>query len=149
MKHSVLDLLGSTLIPVLGADVAAGSARYVHLGLVAVVAVGAFPNELSVVLADNDLSVVAAYLAIVALGIKLCVHNVIVDKLHNAKNCVKVVLHIGNFNVGDSASGGESLELRLKGELIKRVDRLGYVYVLGVCDIVSVGNALNYAKSLL
>ena len=44
MQHSVHDLLGSTLVPVLGADVAAGSASYIHLALVGVATIGADPN---------------------------------------------------------------------------------------------------------
>ena len=150
MKDSVLYLLGSALIPVLSTDVSAGAASNVHLGLVAVLAVGAFPNVLAVLVRDDFyLSVVAAYLAVVALGIELCVHYVIINKFHNAENCIKVVLHIGNFNVGDCATGRESLELRLKRKLLKRVDRLGNVNVIRVGDIVSVGYALYDAKAVL
>ena len=38
MQHAVADLLGAALVPVLGADVAAGAAGDVHLGLVGVAA---------------------------------------------------------------------------------------------------------------
>ena len=64
MQHSVFDLLGSSLVPVLGADVAAGSAGHIHLALVGVAAVGADPNELSVVFLDLDLTVEATLLAV-------------------------------------------------------------------------------------
>ena len=83
MKNSLFNLLSSALIPELCSDVSAGSARYVHLVLITVSAVGAFPNELAVfVVNDLDLTVVSAYLAVIALGIKLCVHDVLVDVLH-------------------------------------------------------------------
>ena len=58
MKNSVLNFPGSTPVPVLRSDVAAGSARNVHLGPVAVLAVRALPNELAVVVLDLDLAVV-------------------------------------------------------------------------------------------
>ena len=41
MQHAVADLLGAALVPVLGADVAAGAAGDVHLGLVGVAALRA------------------------------------------------------------------------------------------------------------
>ena len=45
MKDSVLYLLRASLIPVLSTDISAGSARYVHLGPVAVLAVRALPKS--------------------------------------------------------------------------------------------------------
>ena len=45
MQDPVLDFLGSSLVPVLGADVAAGAAGHIHLGLVGVTAVGADPDH--------------------------------------------------------------------------------------------------------
>ena len=69
MQHSVLDLLGSSLVPVLGADIAAGAAGNVHLILVGVAAVGADPDQLAVgIFLDLDLAVVAAALAVIGFG---------------------------------------------------------------------------------
>ena len=48
MQNSFLDLLGSALIPVLSTDIAAGTSCNVHLALVAIAAIRAFPNELTV-----------------------------------------------------------------------------------------------------
>ena len=48
MQHAVADFLRPALVPVLGADVAAGSARNVHLRLVGVAALRADPDQLSV-----------------------------------------------------------------------------------------------------
>ena len=68
MQHAVADLLGSTLVPELGTDVAARTTGDIHLLLVAVAAVGALPHQLTVVLDNLDLAIVAAHLAVVALA---------------------------------------------------------------------------------
>ena len=127
MQHSVLDFLCSALVPELGADVAAGPAGHVHLVLVPVVAVGALPHQLAVVLHDLDLAVKAADLAVIALGVQLGVHDVVVDELHEAQYGREVVLHIGHFHIADGAAGGEGLELGLEGQLGEGVDLLGDV----------------------
>ena len=44
VQDPVLDLLRAALIPELGADVAAGAAGHVHLILIGVAALGAFPD---------------------------------------------------------------------------------------------------------
>ena len=114
MQDSVFYLACPTLVPILRSDISAGSSCHVHTRLVAVVTVGAFPEELAAILHNEDLSVKATLLAIVALGVQLGIHNMIVDVTHYVKNGLNVVLHIGNLNVGDRASGGECLELCLK-----------------------------------
>ena len=68
MQDAVLDFLSSTLIPVLGADIATSTAGNIHLGLVGIAALGAFPNQLAIVFADLDLTIKTAALAVVALG---------------------------------------------------------------------------------
>ena len=115
MQNSLFDFLCSSLIPILRADISAGTAGNVHLILILVTAVGASPNELSVLIFNNlDLAVVAAALAIVALGIKLGIHNIVVNISHNAEYGGDVILHIGNFNVADRTAGRETLEFRLE-----------------------------------
>ena len=71
MQHALFDFGGTALVPELGADVTAGAAGDVHGILVAVAAVRALPDELAVILDDLNLTVVAALLAIIALGVKL------------------------------------------------------------------------------
>ena len=71
MHDAISNFFRSPLVPVLRTDVAAGATRDVHRGLIAVAAVGALPLELAVLLDDLDLSVVAANLAEVALGVEL------------------------------------------------------------------------------
>ena len=83
MQDPVTNLLGTALVPELGADVAAGPPGHIHLVLVGVAALGAAPDELAVLLHDLDLTVPAADLAIVALGVQLGVDDVVVDELHH------------------------------------------------------------------
>ena len=65
MKHSLLNLLCSSLIPELCANIPTGTSRNTHLVLVSVAAVRAFPDQLSVLVSDDlDLSGVTALLAI-------------------------------------------------------------------------------------
>ena len=66
MKYAVADFLRPALVPVLGANVAAGASGDVHLRLVGVAALRAVPDEFAVgVFLDLDLAVVAADLAVV------------------------------------------------------------------------------------
>lgn len=83
MQHSVFDFLRPTLVPELGSDVSAGTSCYEQLILVAVATVRAFPDQLAGVVGhDLDLTVVAAYLAVVALGVEFRVHDIVVDEFH-------------------------------------------------------------------
>ena len=150
MKHSFLNFLSSALIPILRANVSAGTSCDVHLGLITVAAMGTFPHELAVgIIRYLDLAVKTADLAIVALGIELGVHNVVVDEFHNSEHSVDIVLHIGNLDVRDCAAGRELLELSLERKLCERVDRLGNVYVVGVGDVIFIGNTLNDTEAVL
>ena len=109
MNISMKNFICSTLIPELCADVSAGSARHVHLILIAVVAVGAFPNELAVFFHDSDLAVESAYLTVVALGVQLGIHDVVVDKLDDLQHSGQVVLHIGHFQISLPLSSAISI----------------------------------------
>ena len=69
MQHAVADFLRPSLVPELGSNIAAGTARNRHLVLVAVAAVRALPDQLSgLILDDFDLTVVAAALAVIAVS---------------------------------------------------------------------------------
>lgn len=100
MQHAVLDLLCSALVPELGPDISTCPAGYVHLVLILVPAVGAFPHEFSfLVLHDLDLAVKAAAFAVVALGVKLRVHDVLINMLHDSQHRRDIILHVGNFHI--------------------------------------------------
>ena len=149
MQHSVLDLGSSALVPELGADVAAGAAGDVQFVLVAVVALGAFPDQLAVLRHDLYLAVVAADLAVVTLGVQFGVHDVLVDELHDLDNGLEVVLHVGHLHIADGTARGELLEVALELQLREGVDLLGHVDMVGVRDIIAVRDARHKPKTLL
>ena len=60
---------------------------------------------------DLDLAIVAADLTVVALGVELGVHDVVIDKLHDLEHGRDVVLHVRHFDVADRAAGRQRLEL--------------------------------------
>ena len=72
MKHSLLNLLSSSLIPELCSDISASSSCNIHLILITVSAVRALPYKLSVIICNNlNLSCVATFLTVITLSIKL------------------------------------------------------------------------------
>ena len=86
MQYPILYLLCSPLIPELLSDITAGSSCLGKLFLIRISAVWATPLELSVTVFDNlDLSVKAAGTAVIGLGIQLRIHDVLIDKLHEAQ----------------------------------------------------------------
>ena len=149
MQDPVTNLLGTALVPELGADVAAGTAGHIHLTLVGVAALGALPDQLAIFLSNLDLTVPAADLAIVALGVQLGVDDVVVDELHYFQNGGDIVLHVGDFHVADGAAGGEVLELGFEFQLVKGVDILCHMDMVGVRDIALVGDAVDDAEAVL
>ncbi len=67
--------------------------------------VRAFPDQLSILIFFNlDLSVISTAFTVVTLCIQLCIHNVIVNILHNRKYCRNIVLHIRYFDVTDCST---------------------------------------------
>ena len=114
MQDTILDFLCSALIPVLGTDIAAGTACNIHLALIRIAAVGTDPNQLAVFLLNLDFTVETAALAVVGLGVQLRVHDVVVDILHQLQNRVDVMLHIGNFHIADGTAGTQLLEVGFK-----------------------------------
>ena len=102
-----------------------------------------------VILLDLNLAIVAAYLAVVGLGIQLGVHDVFIDELHHFQNGIDVVLHIGHFYIADGSAGGQLLELRLEAQLGKGIDVLGHMDMVGVCNVALVRNAGDHAETLL
>ena len=85
MEYPVADFLGTSLIPELSANVSAGAAGNGQLVLVVVAAVGAFPYQFAgFIFLHQDFSVETAALAVIAFGVQLCVHDIVVNKLHDA-----------------------------------------------------------------
>ena len=149
MQHPILDLLCPALVPELGADITAGAAGNVQLVLVTVAALGALPHQLAVIFNDLDLSVVAAALAVIGLGVQLGVHDVIIDELQHAYHGLQIVLHVGHFHIADGTARGQLLELALKLELGEGINVLRNMDVVTVGDIVLIGDTGHDAEPLL
>lgn len=105
MQNTLSYLLCSSLIPELRADIAACSSCDIKRILVPVMAVRAFPYKLSAILNYLYLSVKAALLAVIALGVKLGIHDVVIYELKNRYDCIYIVLKIRNFHIAYSAAG--------------------------------------------
>ena len=73
----------------------------------------------------------------------------VIDKFHDLQHSVEVLLHVRDLDIADRAAGRESLELRLKGQLVKGVDMFGHMDVIGICNIVLIRDARNDAEALL
>ena len=149
MQHPIPNLLRPSLVPELSADVAAGASGHVHLGLVSVSALGALPDEFTAFLDDFNLTIPAAALAVVALGVELGVDDVLVDELDEGQNSRDVVLHIGNLNIADGTTRRQGLELGLELQLCEGVNFLCHMDVIAVGDVVLVGDAGDHPKAAL
>ena len=99
MKYPFLYFLCSALIPKLRAYIAAGAAGNVHFRLITVFTVGTLPNKLLILFNNLYLSVIAAHLTKIALGVKLCVHDIIVNKFHNLHHSLDIIVHVGYLNI--------------------------------------------------
>ena len=146
VQHPGLDLFGLAHVPEILAQIAASAARDVHLRVILIAAVGALPL---VVVVDDDLPVIAAHLAVVALGVELGVLDVVVDEADDLLQRFQVVAHIGDLHIGDTAAGGDFLELALKGELIEGVDVLPHIHMVAVGVVALVGDVGDGAEALL
>ena len=149
MQHSVIDLLSASLIPVLAADVSAGAANHIHGALVTVVAAGAFPYKLVIILYDLYLTGEAALLAIVATGIHFGVHDVIVDVADHGDDRRNVMLHVRDLHIADGTAFGECLKVRFKFELGESVDLFCDTHMVAVGDIVLICYTGDDAETLL
>ena len=105
MKDSVLDLLGTSLIPELCSDISAGTSCHKEGVLVAVATVRTLPDQFAVIVCNYlDLSVIAALFTVVALGVELGVENIVIYESHNFQNCIDVVLKVRNFYITDGSA---------------------------------------------
>ena len=69
MQYPLGDFSHPALVKPVHTQVAADTAADIHGVLITVAAVRAFPDELAIVLHDPDLTVKAALLAVIALGV--------------------------------------------------------------------------------
>ena len=73
MKHSLFDFLRSSLIPELRADVTASTACHIHLILIMISAIWAFPNQFAIFLYNLNFTGISAYLTEITFGIQFCI----------------------------------------------------------------------------
>ena len=150
MHYPVPDFFSAPDIPPLTTNVAARTTRNIHFRLVGVAAVGALPNQLAAIVVHNlDFLIPAAHLAVVGFRVQLRIHDVVVDVLQHRQYGGNVVREVCHFDVADCSARRELLELRLKSQLIKSIDMLCDVNVIGVGDVALIGDALNHTKALL
>ena len=99
---------------------------------------------------DNlDLALIAAHLAIIALGVQLGIHNMVVNKFHHVQHRFEVILHVWHFHIADCSAGGKLLELRLKFQLGIGINLLRNMDMIAVGDIILVRNAGDHTETLL
>ena len=92
MKDSILDFLCTSLIPELCSNISTSTSCNIHLILITVSAVRAFPYKLSVIISYNlNLACVAAFLTIITLRIQFRIHDIIINKTDYLKNRRNVV----------------------------------------------------------
>ena len=150
MQHPVFYLLRPPLIPELCSDIAAGSSCDIHLILVTVAAVRALPHQLSLRIGDNlYLTVVATFLTIVALGIQLCIHDILIYILHDREHGIQIVLHIRHLDIADGAARRKLLKLRFKLQLLECVYLLGHMYMIAVRNVALIRDTRYDAKAFL
>ena len=150
MKDTLFDLLCSSLIPELGSDITTGSARYTHHILVTVATVRALPYQFSVfVFYDLDFAGISTFHTVIALGIEFCIHDVVIDILHDGKYCIDIVLHVWHFHIADRSSRRQLLELGFKFQFVKGIDVFGHMYMIAVCNVVFISYARNHTKTFL
>ena len=146
MHHSGINLFRLTHIPEILAKITACTSCNIHLRVILIAAVGALPL---VVVVDDDLPVIAAHLAVVALGVEFGVLDVVIDEADDLLQGLQIVAHIGDLHIGDAAAGGDLLELALKGKLIEGVDVLPHIHVIAVGVVaLSVTSGMEPKRSL-
>ena len=101
------------------------------------------------VLVDLNLPIISADFAVIALGVELRIHDVLIDELHNREHRRNVILQVRHLHIADCAARGELLELRLELQLAERVDLLPDIHMVAVGDVVVIRDILDDAKPLL
>lgn len=149
MQYPVLDLLSAALVPILCSDISAGTACNIHFALIRISALGADPNQLSVIFADFDLTIEATCLTVVALGVQFRIHDMIIDILHDFQNGINILLHIGYFHITDGTAGAKLLEFRFKGQLREGVNFFAHMDMVRISDVTLVCDTRDNTKTLL
>ena len=147
--YTLGNFLGFPDVPPLFAQVAAGPPHDSHPVPVPVVALGALPGGIAILIRHNlDLAVEAALVAVVALRVELRIHDVVVDELHHAFDGFDVVAQVRDLHVGDLSAAGDRLELGLKLQLVKGVNMLTHIDMIAVRVVTLIRNIGHVAELL-
>lgn len=150
MKNSVLDFLSPSLIPKLGSDISACSSCNMHLVLITIFAVRAFPNKLScLILDDFDFTRISTDFAQIALGVEFRIKYGVVHMAKDGHDGRNVVLHIWNFDIGNGTARTECLEFCFLGEFIKGIDMFPDIDMIGIGDVIMVCDSRDDTKTSL
>ena len=122
MKYPCFYFFRLAHIPEVFAEVAAGTAGYVHFTLVLVMADGALPF---VIVVYYDFPVKAAYVAVIALRIEFGILYVVVNVFDDVLNSRKIMAHIRYFHVGYSPARRNLLELTFERKFRSEERRVG------------------------
>jgi hypothetical protein len=147
---SIFNLSSSSLIKILGSDVATSSSSDIHLRLISVATVRTLPDKLTrLIFYDHDLTIPAALLTVVRLDIEFSIHNVIVDILDYSKSCFDVIIEISTFYITNCTARGKSLELTFYSKFLERIYFFCYMNMIAVSYIVLICNSRDFASALL
>ena len=102
VKYPRLNLLGLTHVPEVLSEVTAGTAGNIHLAVVLIAALRALPL---VVVIYYYLTIEAAYMAVIRLGVKLRILDVVIDEAYNLLHGIYVVAHVRYLHIRYASAG--------------------------------------------
>src|SRR5574344_1692085 len=129
MQHARFYFFGFAYIPKILTQITASTSGNIHLGLVFVVALRAFPLH---ILVNSNLTIETADLTIVALGVKFRILDIIIDIVDDIFYSFRIMAHIGYLYIGDAATGRNLLELAFKSKFMKSINFLTHINMIGI-----------------
>ena len=146
MQNSALNLFRLSRIPKIFAEITASTSCNIQFTVVFIMTLRTFPFHIVI---NHNLTVKAAFLAIVRLCIKFAVLNVIINIFHKRFKCRQVILHIRYFHIRNRTAERNILEFAFNIEFIKSIDFLSDVNMVRICIITLIGNILNRSEFLI
>ena len=96
MQHSCLNFLCLTDIPEILTKITTGSSCYIHLRMVFIAALRAFPF---IIIINDNLTVKATYMTVVRLGVELSILYVVVYISYDLCQSIQVVAHVWYLDI--------------------------------------------------
>ncbi len=146
MQHSLWNLFRLPYIPKILSQIPASSSRYGHFLLIFIVALWAFSF---ITIVDNDLSIKSTFVAVVRLGIKLSIHDIIIHKSDQTLEGSQIFLHIWHLNIGNRTSWRNTLKLRFKGKFGYGINLFSHINMVRIGLITLVGHIFDLSESFL